>query len=483
MKISKILKLLLVILGLCSLVVFFVVVLANGLLPMKYRLALLTVSALLFVLLSFGLLRKGSHRPVIAVCSVLLILVMGLQLVGSFYLQSGVNALSQLNKNQRVDAIRFSLVVRLDSPIQDLQGFKGATIHAPLKQDGKNLSLFQRELETKQNMSIQVADCTSYLKGAQDLLDQKADVLILNEAYRSLVQDSLKQFQEKTRVLDPKKVKVGTITVPITDIKKHVQAQAPFSMYISGIDTYGALSSVSRSDVNLIMTVNPSTHRILLTTIPRDCYLPIAGGGNDGYDKLTHAGLYGVNSSIQTLENFLDIDINYYTRINFSSFITMVDVLGGVDVQNNQSFTSAIGKHYFPKGALHLEGEKALAFARERYSLEDGDFDRGRNHEKILAAMIQKLVSPAILLNYHSVLNVMMKSGDTNMPKEKIIELINAQLASGNPWEIESTEVKGHGEMGLPSYAMPGYKLYMFVPNRKSADGVREKIKDVLQGK
>ena len=176
-----------------------------------------------------------------------------------------------------------------------------------------------------------------------------------------------------------------------------------------------------------------------------------------------------------------DIDVNYYTRINFSSLIKIVDVLGGVDIYNDQEFTSLHGKFHFPQGNIHLNGEEALGYARERYSLRDGDLDRGKNHEKILKAIIEKILSPAILFNYADVLQVMMESSETNIPKEKIIELVNDQIQSKGKWDIDTAEVKGTPQSGLPSYAMPGWNLYMYVLEESSIKEINTKIKQLIE--
>ncbi len=247
-----------------------------------------------------------------------------------------------------------------------------------------------------------------------------------------------------------------------------------FNVLISGIDQYGSLNQVSRSDVNIIMTVNPTTRNILLTTIPRDSYVAIGGGGNWGYDKLTHSGIYGIGSTVATLENLFDINIHYYMRVNFSSLIDMVDVLGGIEVYSPVAFNS--GPYSFHEGMNSMDGKKALAFARERYSLSQGDLSRGRNQERIIEGMIQKAISPAILINYPNVMAVVMDSVQTNMPRAKITELINMQLAEGGSWQTSSTEVSGTGTYGLPSYAMPGWNLYMYQLNDGSVEDVRTKI-------
>ncbi|HET4086812.1 TPA: LCP family protein, partial [Streptococcus pneumoniae] len=256
-----------------------------------------------------------------------------------------------------------------------------------------------------------------------------------------------------------------------------------FNIYVSGIDTYGPISSVSRSDVNILMTVNRDTKKILLTTTPRDAYVPIADGGNNQKDKLTHAGIYGVDSSIHTLENLYGVDINYYVRLNFTSFLKMIDLLGGVDVHNDQEFSALHGKFHFPVGNVHLDSEQALGFVRERYSLADGDRDRGRNQQKVIVAILQKLTSTEALKNYGTIINSLQDSIQTNMPLETMINLVNAQLESGGNYKVNSQDLKGTGRMGLPSYAMPDSNLYVMEIDDSSLAVVKAAIQDVMEGR
>jgi len=231
------------------------------------------------------------------------------------------------------------------------------------------------------------------------------------------------------------------------------------------------------------MTVNQDTKKILLTTTPRDAYVPIADGGNNQNDKLTHAGIYGVDASIHTLENLYDIDLNYYARLNFTSFLKLIDFLGGVDVYNDQEFTSRHGHYHFPVGNVHLDSEQALGFVRERYSLTNGDGDRARNQQKIIAAIIQKLSSADALKNYDGIIQGLQDSVQTNMPPETMVSLVNAQLVSGGKYTVISQDLKGTGRMGLPSYAMPDSNLYMLEVDQTSLETVKEAIKDVMEGK
>ncbi|MDB5176808.1 MAG: eps5A [Candidatus Saccharibacteria bacterium] len=263
--------------------------------------------------------------------------------------------------------------------------------------------------------------------------------------------------------------------------KKDIDNTKPFNVYISGIDTWGDISTVSRSDVNIVATINPTTKRILLTTIPRDSYVPIAGGGNNQYDKLTHAGNYGVESSMQTVANLLDSKIDNYIRINFTSFMKMIDGIGGITVANPVTFTTDDG-HVYKQGNLYLMGEDALQFSRERHNLDGGDNDRGKNQERVITAIFNKLMSPSVIYHYQNVLSVIGDSVQTNISPKSITALINQQIDSGASWKVESTDISGKGQTGgLPSYAMPSSQLYMFVIDQTSLQQTKERIKAAIR--
>ncbi len=263
--------------------------------------------------------------------------------------------------------------------------------------------------------------------------------------------------------------------------KKDIDNTKPFNVYISGIDTWGDIGTVSRSDVNIVATINPTTKRVLLTTIPRDSYVPIAGGGNNQYDKLTHAGNYGIDSSMQTIANLLDSKIDNYIRINFTSFMKMIDGIGGITIANPVTFTTDDG-HVYKQGNLYLMGEDALQFSRERHNLEGGDNDRGKNQERVITAIFNKLMSPSVIYHYQNVLSVIGDSVQTNISRKSITALINQQIDSGASWKVESTDISGKGQTGgLPSYAMPSSQLYMFVIDQSSLQQTKERIKAALR--
>ncbi len=258
-----------------------------------------------------------------------------------------------------------------------------------------------------------------------------------------------------------------------------IRADEPFYVFISGIDTYGDIASQSRSDVNILAGINPRTHTITLVTVPRDAYLPIALGGNDQYDKLTHAGNYGVESSMKTVANLFDVTVDAYVRINFTSFIQGIDKLGGITVHNPAAFTSS--NEHFPAGDIYLTGERALIYSRERKSLSGGDIDRGKNQQRVITGIVSKASSVRSLDGLQSLLEIGRDSVQTNVAGEALRQLIYGQVRQPAEWRTESLQVTGRGETGTrPSYAMPDAQLYMYILDDSSVEEVKARLQEAM---
>ena len=394
--------------------------------------------------------------------------------VSFFALQQFVGFTSHINSTSNYSEYSMSVVVLKDSDVQNVTQLDSVT--GPTDTDNENIQKLIADIKTSQNKELTVEQSTSYLAAYKSLVSGETKAIVLNSVFENIIESEYPDYASKIR-----KIYTKNITKEVAAPK--VSKNKSFNVYVSGIDTYGPISSVSRSDVNILMTVNQDSKKILLTTTPRDSYVPIADGGNNQKDKLTHAGIYGVDSSIHTLENLYGVDINYYVRLNFTSFLKLIDLLGGVDVYNDQEFTSRHGKFHFPVGNVHLDSEQALGFVRERYSLADGDRDRGRNQQKVIVAIIQKLTSTEALKNYSDIIQGLQDSLQTNMPIETMIDLINTQLESGGSYKVNSQDLKGTGRMGLPSYAMPDSNLYMMEIDDSSLATAKSAIQDVMEGR
>ena len=395
--------------------------------------------------------------------------------VSFFALQQFVGFTSHINSTSNYSEYSMSVVVLKDSEVHNVTQLDSVT--GPTDTDNENIQKLIADIKTSQSKELTVEQSTSYLAAYKSLVSGEAKAIVLNSVFENIIESEYPDYASKIR-----KIYTKNITKEVAAPK--VSKNKSFNVYVSGIDTYGPISSVSRSDVNIIMTVNRETKKILLTTTPRDSYVPIADGGNNQKDKLTHAGIYGVDASIHTLENLYGIDLNYYARLNFTSFLKLIDLLGGVDVYNDQEFNAHTnnGKHY-PAGTLHLDSKDALGFVRERYSLADGDRDRGRNQQKVIVAIIQKLTSSEALKNYSDIIQGLQDSLQTNMPIETMMDLVNAQLDSGGSYKVNSQDLKGTGRMGLPSYAMPDSNLYMMEIDDSSLAAAKSAIQDVMEGR
>ena len=440
-------------------------------LAVSYVNLLLAAIMVFIALVALFLISNRKAKKFTLIMLLLSIVASSLALVG---VHQFVSLANHLNATSNYSSYSISVAVLADSEIGNVSQLSSVT--APTKTDAENIKKLLDDIKTSQNKDLKVEDSSSYLAAYKSLLAGETKAIVLNSVFENLIEQEYPEHAKKIKKIYTKEL-TKTVEAP-----KSSQNKA-FNIYISGIDTYGPISSVSRSDVNIIMTVNQETKKILLTTTPRDAYVPIADGGNNQNDKLTHAGIYGVDASIHTLENLYGIDLNYYARLNFTSFLKLIDLLGGVDVNNDQEFTSLHGNYHFPVGNVHLDSERALGFVRERYSLANGDGDRGRNQQKVISAIVQKLTSAEALKNFDDIMQSLQDSVQTNMPPETMVSLVNAQLASGGKYTVITRDLKGTGRMDLPSYAMPDSSLYMLEVDPNSLETLKTEIKDIMEGK
>ncbi|HEL1748403.1 TPA: LCP family protein [Streptococcus suis] len=406
--------------------------------------------------------------------ALLLIFSLVITSVGIYGMQEVVKFSTRLNSNSTFSEYEMSILVPANSEITDVR--QVTNVLAPAEYDQDNITALLNDISKMESTQLTTSPTTSYLTAYQAMLNGESQAMIFNGVFTNILENEDPDFSSKVR-----KIYSFKVTQTVDTATKQVSGDS-FNIYISGIDTYGPISSVSRSDVNIIMTINQATHKILLTTTPRDSYVAIADGGQNQYDKLTHAGIYGVNASVHTLENLYGINISNYIRLNFTSFLQLIDLVGGIDVENTQEFTSLHGNYHFPVGRIHMDAEQALGFVRERYSLEGGDNDRGQNQEKVISALIKKLSSPENLHNYQAILNSLEGSIQTDLSIKTIIELVNTQLESGTQFTVESQALAGSGRTDLPSYAMPDSQLYMLEINQESLEQAKTAIQSVLDG-
>ena len=467
-----------------SAVLLFLVV-SSGLLPGKYLgIAVAVVAAMLLITFLFARSRSGATR---SLGSILAIFMSGMLVFAIVYVQHIMKTLDQIAGAQ-TQIENVAVVVGSSSAAEGIGDLKGVRFGIYGDAGGNALSSVIAEIEEATGEKIETQSFDSPLALAQGLIAGDVDATICNRAYMDILDEAIPDYSSKTRILYEKEFETTIEDTAVADNEAEKEKEKKsekltdhaYTVLISGIDVSGPISTTSRSDVNILMTVNPLTHKILLTTTPRDYYVYIPDISGDMRDKLTHAGIYGVKTSMRTLQNLYGIEIDDYIRINFDSLIQLVDALGGVDVYSEYSFDS--GDYHFVAGTNHLDGEAALAFSRTRYAFAEGDRQRGKNQMQVLTAILNKLQSPALLSNPSEVLDVAGRSMQTSFKTKQITDLISWQLDNGESWEIERQSVSGEGD-SQQTFSMRGTDLYVMWPDEDDVKAASERITEILEEK
>lgn len=448
--------------------IFLATILKLGIIPSKYFIPMTVILLLLlgFTFYSQLSLRKSKFGKFL---SIFICLILAL---GCYYLIKTQSLLIDISsKNTKIDDV--SIIVLKEDPAQSINDTADYLFGIQEVLDRENTDKTIEKINGDLGIEMKIKAYSDLSLQVEALYGGEVDAIILNEAYRDTIKETYKDFDERTKVLTSHQIE---IPVEIEPSDKEVTLE-PFNVYISGIDTYGPIRRTSRSDVNIIATVNPKTKRILLTTTPRDFYVPfpITGGVRD---KLTHAGVYGIDVSIGTLEDLYDIEIDYYVRVNFDSLIKMVDALGGINVNSEYAFKS--GGYSFKKGINQLNGAQALAFSRERYAFASGDNQRGKNQMAVIKGMIEKAMSPAIITNYSKIMDGLSESFETNMSPNDITSLIKMQINDMSPWEVKTNNVTGKGAMKT-TYTYKKKHLYVAIPDEPSVEEAKNMIKQIFE--
>ena len=364
------------------------------------------------------------------------------------------------------------VVVKASDPAESILDAANYRFGYQTSVDQENNDKMLDDVQTVAGRELKLSEYDTVTYLANGLLSGQIEAAIYNEAFDGIIEESIEDYKDQVKILYQYGIE--------TEIQQEdTSVEAPFNVYISGIDVSGPITTNSRSDVNIIMTVNPNTKKILLTTTPRDYYVTIPNISGEQRDKLTHAGIYGVDASMATLEQLYGIDISYYARVNFTSLITIVDALGGVDVNSEYAFSA--GGYDFVQGSNHLDGKAALAFSRERYSFESGDNQRGKNQEAVLTAILQKAMSPAILTSANQILGEVSSCVETNMTQDEMAKFINMQLSDGAGWTIESIAAGGTGD-SQACFSSGSQPLYVMWPDEAIVGDVSRRMTQILEG-
>ncbi len=453
-----------------------------GFIPTKYVVTLIVVCVLLLAYQVMSQLTNNSYWFGRILCIFFCAFFVG----GSYYMYDAYAAVDEIGGAEtKVDVISF--YVLKDDTAQTIGDAKDYSYGILSVQDRENTDTTISDVEGQLGSKLNITEYDDTTTLVDALYAKEVQVVVFNQAFLNTVEDHYSTFSEDTRELMNNSI-TTTVEREVADTDVTTK---PFNVYISGIDVYGDISTTSRSDVNVIATINPVTKKILLTSTPRDYYVPLytTGGeslSGDMCDKLTHAGIYGVDCSINTLEKLYDIDIDYYVRVNFTSVKEIVNLLGGVEVYSDYDFISdwgpdGAGTHYsFKKGYNKVNGKKALAFCRERHHFANGDYQRGRDHQHMIEAILNKAMSPSILPNFSELLKESKSMFQTNMSTKKITSLCNMQLNDMAQWKIVYANAEGTGARKA-TYSIRSTTLYVCEPNYDSVAKITKKMKKVMK--
>lgn len=438
---------------------------------------------LLTGVLIVGLLTGDFYKKIMfSIGAIMSVLILILLIIGNLYVMKTYNTLTRIS-GVNTKTSQIGIYVRSDDSAQKLDDTKGYIFGTLSALDQENTDDAVKQINENLGASVDV----KALGGVTELVDSlrggDCGAIILNHAYLPVLEEmeGYENISEEIR-----EIELLAVDTVIEDKKDSadstLEQQNPDSiirLYISGIDTRGNEIINTRSDVNIIATINTDTKQVLLVSTPRDYFVPLSI--SDGIpDKLTHAGIYGVDVSMDTLGMLYDIPLDKYFRVNFAGFIKIIDALGGVDIYSDYDFTGNWG-YSFTKGINHVDGEAALAFARERYAFSEGDRQRGKNQMEVIRAVLQKIMSPELLSRYTDVLSAVEGCFETNFSYDRIARLVRDQLADGRSWNIVSYSVDGTGDTQQP-YSM-SMNAYVMIPNQATVDKAKMLMQQVVDGK
>ncbi len=448
-------------------IAFIVMMNIVDLLPPSYELLIATLLVLI-VAFTFVTQRWVSIGIVTKVLSVILSITL---VVGCVYLDATHKALKKMSDDNTVTSI-VGVYVLADNQAEKITDLDGKTCGKLTSLDKENTDKLVEHIKTDAKISLSYKNYDGIAQLVEALYKKEVEAVIFNGSYLGILQDisEYSNFESKTRCIYTKEYKTQINNNGQQSNEDHI-----ITMYISGIDTRtGDVKSNSNSDVNILCIANLKTHQILLINTPRDYFIPTSVS-NGEKDKLTHAGVYGVDCSVDTLELLYDMEIDYYFKVNFTGFIDIIDQLGGITVRSEFDFVTTHGGDHIVVGDNYLTGKQALGFVRERYAFALGDRQRGKNTMTVIKAVINKMASSALLTNYTGVLESISDSMVTNMSYEKIGELAKMQINSMPSWDVQQYSVNGTGATKSTfSYKPP---VYVMIPDQETVDQAKTYIK------
>ena len=462
--------------------IIFAVMLVNmNMVPTKFLAGIGLI--ILILVLIVGALVWSTDGKIRFIVGVLLAAVFAaVFILGSMYIYKTHSALAEIS-GVNTEVTEVGIYVRADDAADSVAATADYVYGVLTDLDRENSDKAIQEVDSEVGKSVQVQEYAGLTELVDGLLNGQTGAIILNSAYLSVIEemDGYSDVSSRIKELTVKKVET-TIEPQVTESEtaQNTNDGSVYTIFISGIDSRSGLVAKSRSDSNIIATVNTNTREVLLVSTPRDYFVPLSIS-NGQKDKLTHAGIYGINVCMDTLGMLYNEDVNYYFRINFAGFEQLIDALGGITVNSDYEFDSKNETGYhFNQGENFLNGEQALIFSRERYAFTEGDRQRGKNQMAVIKGVINKALSPELLKNYSSVLSSIQGCFETNISYEEIARLLQQQLNNGGSWNIVSYSVDGTGDTQKP-YSM-SQKAYVMVPDEATVQKAQQMMKKVRDG-
>lgn len=451
--------------SLISMILFFILLYILNVIPIKFLLIFCIISCLIYIIL--GIVLFKIKKKIILIFLLLLETLFTVIFLYTSYSVYKTNHFLNHVENKK-EEVFYHMIVLKENKYNKLEDVKNKKI-ATYSLNDENYSIALNNV--KEKISFQEIGYQNFSLLPSTLFLKQVDAIFISDFNKEMLEEEIEEFSDKTKIIYTEKI----------ELKKEEQQEEQeyvnektFNILISGMDAYGSIYKVSRSDVNIIATINPKSNEILLTSIPRDYYVKVHN--TTGLkDKLTHTSIYGMDTLVKTVEDLLQIDISYYIRVNFDTLVNVVNKIGGIDVYSDASFT-AYNTDTFVKGWNHLNGRKALAYCRERKIFLEGDRKRGEHQKQVIEAIIKKVSNSRILLtSYLSILDSLENTFQTSVPSSVTKAFVKEQLKDMKSWNVKSIALNGTNGMDY-TYSMPGYLLYVMIPDQKTIDYAKQEI-------
>ena len=431
------------------------------------------IITLLWFFLSFKLVRRKTRKVPKFICGLLSLILICVYSLLCRYANATIDYAKKMT-NITYETVNYSVLVLKNSNYTELLDLKNKKIGF-LNSDNnldKSISTLNKKLDYNSEKYNEIGTLIG------NLYENKVDSIVISDSYFPLLEDNKVEFINDYKVIYKYSIKVNTKNDKVNKVDV---TKEPFILYLSGTDSRTTVSDIARSDVNIIAVVNPKSNKVLLINTPRDYYVQLHGTYGIK-DKLTHAGVYGIEMSKNTMQDLLDININYYAKVSFSTVVNLVDAIDGIDIYSDKDLTPSVGKSCdLTEGTHHLDGRCALIFARERHSYESGDRHRGQNQQAVITAIINKLTNPKYLIRYNKILNSIEGTMETDLSYDELTTFVKYELTNLDKWSVESISLDGTGAYA-GTYSMGSdLELYVMIPDENTINIAKEKIQEYLK--